>query len=407
MTEFYKLLFDMTLYYEIFGFYFKVIFRVKPCVGGFLLLVTAVLLDIFLRSRDARHGVWKYLPLVLPAAIFYYRPSLWQFVEFVPIWVYTAICIHTDRINTGYDEFKDHFAFAGKLHFAFLPGIASWERFPGGLLTAAPYLILMLAMGVCMLRMLREKENNGKRQLVYIAVFILVGALLTIGRAPQVLMQGVGFVYNKVIAPILYGAAMAVTAVGYVFVIAARWLLSLRKGSGAAPGGTETPPAWYDASRTYEVTDIRAEWLKYVLIGIAAILAVGALILILRKMLGEKYAAEPEKKPEEVRTREEEKPPKPHSVLGIRPHDPRMAVRFYYGKFLAECAKRGEELPVGLTATELVSFCTELFPGADPAALTAIYSPARYSSRESVTPEDADRAADAWRVLKRTKLEKK
>ncbi len=407
MIEFYKLIFDMTLIYELFGFYFKVIFHVRPSVGGFLLLVSAVLLDVFLRSRDARRGIWKFLPLALPLAIFYYRPSVWQLVQFVPIWAFIGASIWTDRVFTTYDGFKDHFAFAGKLQFIYIPSLAFWERVPGGLQVAVPYLLMMLVMGVCLMRMLREKETNSPKQAIYMAVFLVLSALLTVGGVPQMLVRGIGFVYHNVIAPLLMAAATAVTAIGYVFVMLARWLLSLRKGTGPAPGGSETPPAWYDASRQYELVDVNSDWLKYILIGIAALLAVLFIVLILRKMLGEKSgdAAEPER--DERIERATEQTVKPRAVLGIRPRNPRLAVRYYYGKFLSECARRGEELPTGLTATELAAYCADRFPGVDPHALAAIYAPARYSSRESVTAADVDGAAEAWRALKRTRPEKK
>lgn len=406
MIEFYKLLFDLTLYYEFFGFYFKVIFHVRPSVGGFLLLVSAVLLDVFLRSRDAKHGIWKFLPLVLPVAIFYYRPSLWQFVQFVPIWAFIGTSIWTDRIHVTYDGFKDHFAFAGKLHFIYIPSLAFWERVPGGLQVAVPYLLLMLVIGICLMRMLREKETNSPKQAIYMAVFLLLSALLTIGGAPQMLVRALGFVYQNVIAPALMAVAAGVTAIGYVFVMLARWLLSLRKGTGPRPGGTETPPAWYDASRKYELVEVNSDWLKYTLIVIAALLAILFIVLLLRKMLGEKSGDEAEPKRDEQIERATAPTAKPRSFLGIRPRDPRLAVRFYYGKFLAECAKRGEEIPIGLTATELADYCADRFPGVDPQVLTSIYEPARYSSRQPVSAADVDGAAEAWRTLKRTRQEK-
>ena len=407
MIEFYKLLFDLTLYYELSGFYFKVIFHVRPSVGGFLLLLTSVLLDIFLRSRDAKRGLLKYLPLVLPVAIFYYRPSLWQFVQFIPAWAFLVISIWTDRIAVSYEGFKDHYSFAGKLQFVFIPSLVFWERVPGGFQVAIPYLVLMLVMGICLMRMLREKGSKGAKQAIFMTGFIILSALLTIGHAPQLLLQGIGIVYHNVIAPVLVGAAEVVTAIGYVFYLAARWLISLHKGTRPTPGGSETPPAWYDASRPYEITEVNSEWLKYVLIGIAALLAILFVILVIRKMLGEKEELEEERTEDDKIEHASLPTAKPRSILGLRPRNPRLAVRYYFSKFLSECAKRGEELPAGLTATELATYCADRFPGVDPQVLATLYSPARYSNLETVSSEDVENAAEAWRALKRTKQEKK
>jgi len=406
MLEFYKLLFDLTLCYELFGYYFKIMFRVEPCLGGFLLLLSMILLDVFLRSRDAKHGFLKYLPLLLPIAVFYYRPSLWQIVQILPIWAYIGYSIYYDRIGATYDEFMSHFAFAGKIQFILILGIVGWDRIPGALLVAIPYLVMMLAIGVCMLRMLREKENAGTKQAIIVAVFILVSALLTLGKAPQLLVSCIGFIYSKAIAPILMGAAMVVTSVAYVFVIALRWLLTVIRKEEPKQAGTESPPAWYDASRNYEITPVNVEWLKYVIIFFAVVLVAGVIFLILRKMLSDGSEGETSVGNRDETEKIEVRRERTKGIFGTRPRNPRLAVRYYYGKFLNEVEKRMPERPEGLTASELSAAAGTYFPGVDPSVLAAIYSPARYSSREAVTAEDADRAAAAWKELKHTKLEK-
>lgn len=405
MREFYKLLFDLTLCYEIFGFYFKILFKAEPCIGGFLLLISMILLDIFLRSRNLNHGFLKILPLFLPLAVFYYRPTLWQLIQLIPAWVYVGYSIYSGRVAVDYDEFKTHYAFAGKIQFILLLGIIGWNRVPGALLVAIPYLLLMLVSGVCLLRMLREKEQKGSRQAIFMGCFILISALLTMGRAPQLVITVLKFIYTNAIAPILMGAAMAVSMVAYVFVIALRWLLSVSKNKGPNPPSQESPPAWYDASRNYEITPVNVEWLKYVIIVIGVLIAGFIVFLIMRKMISEGKEEEQDTKKYDEEEIIEIRKEKPLGFLGIRPRNPRLAVRFYYAKFLVECNKRIPDLSKGLTAAELSTISASKFPGTDPSILSSIYAPARYSNRELITTKDVEQAAAAWKELKRAKQE--
>ena len=55
-----------------------------------------------------------------------------------------------------------------------------------------------------------------------------------------------------------------------------------------------------------------------------------------------------------------------------------------------------------MTASEVADCSISAFPGADPAALTALYLPARYDLSGHITPEEARRSGELWRLLKRT-----
>ena len=404
MTECYKLIFDLSLYYTLSGFFTMLAFREKPAPLGFLLLAAAALADAGLRSGKRLRGRIVFLPLLLPLLILPTRPGLWQLLQLLPGWIYLGWSVITGRTDTDYYEFQSHFGFGLKLLLLLLTGALFGEKLPGALGAALPYLILMLADGVCLLRMLREQQRQGLRQAIYIGVFLVLCAGLTLGRAPQMLLNLVGLIYRNVLAPLLFCAAIAGAVLFYVIFLILKFLLSLRKGEPTAPElqieGIAEQLGLEDAYRSY-LADL--SWLKIVGILLAAALAVFVLVLIFRRLMGSRRMANTAPDGSEQSERMIQTVGRKRSVGRIRPRDPRLAVRFYYAKYLAECRSRGLQFPDGMTAAELSEHSRQAFPGADPEQLAQVYAPARYSSRETVTRADAETAAALWRKLKQSR----
>ena len=407
MTELYKLVFDLALYYLLSGYFFSLIFRSVPAAAGFFLLVAVVVLDVMLRRRKSCARVLRWLPLLLPVLTLCARPNLWQILQLLPAWAYLGWSLRSGRISVDYFEFHDHFFFGVKLLLLLLAGIPFWSGVPQALGGILPYLILMLTDGVCLLRMLREKQQKGLLQGLYIGLFLLLCAGLTAGHAPQLLMKGFGVVYRTVLVPLFFAVAMLAGAAGYVVYLLLKWLVSRKNGS-AEPLQIEMGDIAKEIGleEQYSRYLIDLSWLKPVGITLAALAAALILFLIFHRLTGEKR---PAKATRAVSERSERIAPGSRRKRGsgwLRPRDPRLAVRYYYARFLEESRKRGQQPTPGMTAAELTKYCAQVFPGADPAVLLRLYEPARYSSREKLTAADAAQAAAVWKELKQTKFGK-
>lgn len=407
MTELYKLIFDLALYYLLSGYYCTLIFHVKPSPAAFFLLIGAVILDVLLRRGKRRGRTVRRLPLLLPVLSLCFRPALIQLVQMLPAWGYLCWSIGSDRIDVDYVEFHDHFFFGTKLLLLLLPGFAFWAGVGNALGAVLPYMILMLMDGVCLLRMLREKQQQGLLQGIYIGIFLLLCAGLTVGHAPQLVMKGLAAVYRTVLVPVIFALAMFVGAVGYVLFALLKWLVDRRNGATESPQ-IELGEIAKDIGleEQYERYLIDLSWLRPVAITAAVLFTALILFLIFRRLTGGRKS---DKSPQTVREQTERTAPggRKKRINGwIRPQNPRLAVRFYYARFLAESRKRGQQPSPGMTSVELAEYCAQVFPGVDPAPLLQLYAPARYSRREAVTAADAERAAAVWKKLKRTKFEK-
>ena len=407
MLECYKLVFDLSLYFTVFGYYLILLARIPPSAAGFLLLAAAAALDAFLRSRqgvDRSRLLLRAVPLMLPLAVFLTRPTLWQALHLLPVWIYFAWSMLTDRVVTDYRMFRGHFSFALRLLLLLVFGPLFPGQFSEAILRSIPYLVVLLAVGVSLLRMLREERPSGARQGILMAGFVLACALLTVGRAPQLLLKLIGIVYQNVIAPAIYAVVIVVAALFYWVYLIAEWLVSRAKGA-EEPLNIELQDTaeMLGLGNQYEAITTDLRWLRALLIILGCALLIFLLFLLFRRMLGNRS------RPVKAGAWAERSGPETADAALhagsrrlIRPRDPRLAVRYDYGRFLAECRARAVPLRAGMTPEELTRACARAFPGADPASLTALYLPARYSASISITREQAIASAEALRALKRS-----
>ncbi len=409
MTECYKLVFDLALYYTISGYFFMLIARVSPSSAAFVAMAAAVGTDALLRRLhffEKRKRWLRYLPLLLPLLTLLFHPTFWQMIHFLPVWLYLGWSMVTDRVQTDYEGFRSRFFFGIKLLLLLVLGPMFPKQFSTALLHTIPYLIVMLAIGICLLRMLREDRPEGLRQAIYIAVFILLCALLTLGRAPQMLLKGIGYVYRGVIAPLILVAALLIAVLFYGFYILFAWLVALVRGSQPEPLTLDVQSAaeMFGLGDKYSEGSLDLSWLRTLLIilGVAVLLLL--LFLIFRRLLGDREKTAPVSPWQEQTAELSQGKPGRKKVGILRPRDPRLAVRYYYAKFLSECRKRGVDIPCGITATELAERTADVFPGADPASLAALYRPARYSACSTITQSDVQQAAALWHSLRQSKL---
>lgn len=404
MTEIYKLLFDLSLYYTISGYYLILIARESPAAALFLALIAAAGLDAFLRSRSGareRSVILRCLPLALPLLALLTKPTLCQALHALPPWLYLGFSMLTDRVDTRYLTFRSRYFLGLRLLLLLIFGPLFPGRFGPALAATVPYLIGMLLSGVCLLRMLREQRREGLRHGLYLAAFALLCAALTLGKAPQMLLKGFGLLYRWVLTPLILVAAIILAGLFYGVYLLAAWLVSRVQGSGEMPSiQLQEAAEILGLENEYAAVTADLTWLKILLIVVASLFALWILFLIFRSLLGDRIPPAAQS-PWKVRGGKAASL-EPSAVRPglLRPRDNRLAVRYYYARFLAECRRRGLSVPRGMTATELAERCADVFPGADPAALAAVYRPARYSPAEPVTRADVQRAAELWNALK-------
>ena len=407
MTECYKLLFDLSFFYTVSGYYLMLITGRSPSVAIFLALIIASALDSLFRARNVySHGrFWpRLIPILIPFLALFFRPSLPEILQCLPAWIFLGYTILSDRVDIDYNDFRSHFSFGLRLLLLMIFGPLFPGRFGISLLRSLPYLVLMLVSGVGLLRMLREQRPDGLRQGLYMGAFVLLCAALTLGKAPQLFVKGLGYLYRYVIAPLILGLAMVFALLFYGFYLLASWIVSRMQGS--------QEPVELDMESMAEILGLEEEystytadlrWLFILLAVIGAALLLLIIFLILRRFLGERARpAEDGPWRERVVSNASDDTFRKRPGL-IRPRDPRLAVRYYFARFVAECRRRGVPIRQGMTVTELSAQSADAFPGADPLSLAALYSPARYSSSSLISPSDAAQATELWHALKQSK----
>ena len=411
MTECYKLLFDLSLYWTISGYYLLIAGKTAPLVPAFIALSLSICLDAFFRFRGlygANKRLLRFLPLVLPMLSIIWRPTLIQALHILPVWIYLGWCMLTDRTEITYDRFRGHFAFGLRLLLVMVFGPMISPSIGEAVILAVPTFVLMLFTGVCLLRMLREHRKSGARQALYLAAFVILCAALTIGKAPQLLLKGFSYLYRVVIAPLIFVLAIAFAGLFYGFYLVLAWLVARARGS--------YEPLQFNVQETAEMLGLEDQyaaytrnfaWLRTLLIALAIAALLFLLWRVFRRLAGER-AKTSSASPWRIRSSATSNvTTSQRRSLFLRPRAPRLAVRYYYARFLSECRRRSVNISSGTTASELAKNSSQAFPGADPGALTEIYLPARYSDRSAVTQEQVRNAAACWNDLKRSEFSDK
>ena len=405
MTEVYKLLFDLSLYFTLSSYYLRLTAGDPPSAVIFLAFCCMIALDAFLRRfPSARQRVaLRILPVLVPLLALLARPTLGQALFAVPLWAFLAFSLLTDRIGVDYDGFRAHYSFALKLLLLMVFGPLFPDRLAAAFLSAVPFLVLMLACGVCLLRLLRGKTAEGLRQGVYIAIFVLVCAGLTLGRAPQALLRLAGIAWQYVAAPLIFAAAIALGVLCYGGYLLMKWIVERAQGS-SEPFQLDMQGAaqYLGLEDQYNAYTADLRWLKLLLIAIGVCLLLFFLWLVFRRMLGDRAAPASRSSWRQAQSAHHGASSAKRVPTLLQPRDPRLAVRYFYARFLTECRRRGLSILPGMTASELADHCVGRFPGADPSSLRALYSPARYSARQTITRADVNRAAEAFRLLKQS-----
>ena len=415
MTEIYKLLFDISFYYTLSGYFCYMFTQEQPVMWGIPLIIVSFVINVFFKKtgifneRSGNREGKSLSPIIvaifccaLPAFILLFDLRLWQFLQFLPAWAYSCFAIISGRLTVNYSEFDEHFAFTGKLHALLFFGIIGFSRIPGALTTAIPYLTVYLFTGVFLMRILREDGKLSTARNVTVLLIMLFGAAaLAWLDAPHLLLSLVGFIYRNVIIWVISGLVIIAGAIGFGIYMLIAGLISLF--------GVEAAPVELDIGAiTQEILGDEVEfvpsdglsWLRPVMIAIAAIFVVLILFLIFKKLLGNKAHEKSDGSYKEEKERLTAL--KRSKIDSIRkPKDPRLAIRWYYKKYLKEGLARGAILTRFDTSKKVMENYRFFFDEPTSEQLRDMYIISRYSDEKAITKQDADTVNELWRKLSR------
>jgi len=412
MIEICKILFDLCFYYTLSGYYLYIIMGVPPLGWGLpILMAPAIVCIILLKRKAAAKTTVKgsrevALPVVivcclLPGSILAFRPGIWQIVQFIPAWAHLGFTLWDNRIYTDRGEFSRHFGFTGKLLISMVAGFFVFSRIGVAITIATPYFILYLLSGVCLMRILREEGKLTVSRNISVLLILLFGSIaLVFLQMPQLLLSVIGFIYQNIIARILIVAAYVVGAVFLAIVWFFRLIFGSRDFGDNAPPEIDTGPGTQEIFGGADaVLREIPQWIEMVFTVLVVLAVIFVLILILRRLLGDK------KKEKTVRLYTEEREKlhtRDRSRKGgvLRPKDPRLAVRWYYRKYLKEGIHRGVHPEPGDTSLRLLRKHSAVFSKNEAGKLREIYVKARYRNSGEIQKSDADLASDLWRSLK-------
>jgi hypothetical protein len=407
MTAIMKLLFDLCFYYTLSGYFLCLVTEGYPVIWGIPLIIISNAVYVVLKKlrpdadRRTRIRLLAIVCCALPAIMLLLRPTLGQILQYLPAWAYSCWMMWSERSAFTYREFEDHFAFTGKLHFLMIIGVVFLDRIPGALTGAIPYFALYILSGVYLMRILREEGKlSAGRSAAALLVLLFGAVLITVFRAPELLFTVVGFLYRNVIVWLLTGLAVIIAAVGYAvyFLFAAIVSLFSRKPVqvNANPGGIAQAILGEELISTQSAALV---WLKAVLLTLLAIAIALTVFLIFRRLLGSKSAARTESA---YKVEQERLDKRAHMKPGgrFRPKEPRLAVRWYYKKYLKEGISRGAQLSPSDTSKSVQLKYARFFDGSASEGLRDVYIKARYTESYPVTSQDVAEVHELWKNLK-------
>lgn len=399
MIELFKLMFDLSYFYTLAGFFYA-LFAEHVSMLCFLLLAGTVAADVLLRHFERLPKAVRLLPVLIPFAVFFTDTSVPDMVfMFFPA-AYLIVSIVTDRVFTD----RLSFAHESRILLRIMPVMAL--GFFGGkqaftaLEAVVPYVIIWLYSMIWLLRILRNPEVKTRTQVISALSFAVFTLLCTVGRLPELLVKGIELLYEYVISPLL---VIFATAFGYLMT-GIGWLIK----SIFLPGGVNpieepvsTEVAESGGAIEYAERDgIGLEFLVWIGRILLVLLILAAIFFFFKWILGKRRAAQDEGGYTEEKGIASDGPPK-HSVLPrFRPFHPREAIRYDYARFLKEASKRGVEFGKGATTLEIAEQSSHDFPPDTLMEFRDLYVLARYAQKENITREEASRSAALFKQLK-------
>ena len=399
MIELFKLMFDLSYFFTLVGFFYACFTGSLP-MTGFLLLAGMIAADILLRRFERLPKPVRSVVFLIPFAVFFTGTPVHDIVFLAFPYFYLAASMWTGRVEAD----RISFAHETRILMRILPviflGFFSPKSAVPALTAAVPYIIIMLYSMIWLLRFLRTPEARKKTQILAASGFAAFTLLCTVGRLPELLAKGFALLYEYVIGP---GFALFATGFGYI-AYGLGWLIKtlfLPSGMGSEIEMQEAESA---AEGTGIIENVEPSNIGQILavIGkvILALLVVAAVCYLLYKLLGRRRTRHEEGGYTEEQGEAGSEAPRRRTLPRFRPFHPREAIRYDYARFLREAGRRGVEIGRGSTTQEIMRLSAHDFPEEALATLRELYVLARYAPNEEITREDASRSAAAYKQLK-------
>lgn len=399
LSTFYKLVFDVSVYFTFVSFLFRYIFQYETNAATFgVFLVSALLMAISERMQKGSRVI-GILSLLIPALALSWENSSFGLLELILPWIYYVLLY----MKSGYSMYHEEFVgrFRVLLWGLLLPVILylfDVEKGEPAVAEFLPYLLVFLVCGVLSMQLLRFMEGAGNKktfeqhQMKQTVVFFIFCALITVGNLLEILVEGI-------IEPLFMWLVGGLMSVLYFFTskLTKKSIGEFTDKSDFQEYLEVATPLWNKNNFDYEVPEVWAQVQQaameakpdFTLLFILAIIVVA--VILFAVLLGR--ARKKKKTPLVDDEREElldvEPPAKKPRRRSIHPD---IVIRFHYLTFMKLVdAKKGLVSKSDTTAEIAEKYAMSCPQNtAQAQELTNIYRKARYSET-AVTREDAAR----------------
>ncbi|MBO4289680.1 MAG: DUF4129 domain-containing protein [Lachnospiraceae bacterium] len=399
MIELFKLMFDLSYFYTLAGFFYA-LFSGHVSMTCYLILAGMIAADMLLRRFEGLPKAVRLLPLLIPFTVFFTGTGIADIVFMFFPSVYLGVSMATDRVFTDRIDFANESRLLLRILPVMILGFFSGKKAVTALEAIVPYAIIYLYAMIWLLRYLRNPEVKTRTQVLSAAGFAGFTLLCTLGRLPELLVKGLGLLYEYVIVPAL---TLFATGFGYLM-MGIGWLIKtifLPGGLNPVDQAFESEAAETGSTMEYVERDgIGLEFLVWIGRILVVLLILAAIYFLLRYLMGKRRAAKEEAGYTEEKGTAEGGAPRHSPLPRFRPFHPREAIRYDYARFLKEAAKQGMEFSKGATTLEIADRSAKIFPREAVEELRELYVLARYAPDEVITREEAARSAAAFRTVK-------
>ena len=234
----YKLLFDLSVYYAISGYYL-LLFAGKdvPFLGFALLAVSLILYQ--LASAKWQDSRWNMGIFLIPALTLLVTQDWICLIHLLPAWIYISYCAISKKAGTDYTLFRRRFGRSVLLLILLILPLFYEPMAVQALSASAVYIWIQLVVGTACIRCLREKKED-LRQLIILFVCTPACGVLTWLGIPQFIMRCINDYVLQVLVNglMLLGALLAFLVFSFF-----DWLMSINgppKGSAGIGIGAES-----------------------------------------------------------------------------------------------------------------------------------------------------------------------
>lgn len=404
MAYIYKLIFDISVYYGISGYYMMLYLDTEPSLAGMLLLVAAVTL-YWVTCRKCVGRWWAYLALCLPLLTTLFAGDIASLIHLIPAWFYGAYCVVTEKRQLTYLRFRKTFIRSLLLLLLFIPPFINNPEAENALSSSAVYVISWLLLGVSCVRCLREKHENARQLLVLLFATALFGFLTYLG-VPQFL---VACLNDYVIQVLINGLLIIGLLIASLVFALFDWLMSIngppKHSNGIALEKDSIAEIMGIDPSEMTTADADFFWLNMIGYIVGALVILVVLIILICKLVrsAKNRLHKDNQKGWSVERQLLRNNKSIRRFSGRKPQEPRALVRYYYAKYMRQCLKRGVKLQKDWTSEELAQASKPYFQEEDILQMEDIYRRARYQTNEDILPCEAKKTAKLWQNFKKAK----